>query len=163
MSSTEPSFALRPAEPRDTPELVRLISALAQYEKLTNQLQLTADKLQAQLFGPRPAAEALVAQEPGGALIGFALYFTSFSTFLCKPGLYLEDLFVVPEARRKGVGRALLTALAQLAVARDYGRLEWSVLDWNEPALRFYLGLGASVLPDWRRCRLTGAALARFQ
>jgi len=163
MPTSEASFRLRAAEPRDTPQIVRLITALAEYEKLTHQLQLTEGKLQTQLFGPRPAAEALVAEADGGSLIGFALYFTSFSTFLCKPGLYLEDLFVVPEARGQGVGRALLTALARLALERDYGRVEWSVLDWNEPALRFYEAIGASVLPDWRRCRLTDDALQRFK
>ena len=157
------TFSLRPAEPRDSADLVRLITALAEYEKLTHQLQLTPDKLRAQLFGPRPAAEALVAEALGGALLGFALYFTNFSTFLCKPGLYLEDLFVVPEARRNGVGRALLTALARIANERDYGRVEWSVLDWNEPAQQFYRELGATILPDWRVCRLTGDALARHK
>lgn len=155
-------FTLRPAEPRDSAALVRLITALAEYEKLTHQLELTPDKLRAQLFGPRPAAEALVAEAPGGELLGFALYFTNFSTFLCKPGLYLEDLFVVPQARRNGIGRALLTALARIANEREYGRVEWSVLDWNESAQQFYRELGASILPDWRICRLTGDALARF-
>jgi GNAT superfamily N-acetyltransferase len=157
------TFSLRPAEPRDSAGLVRLITALAEYEKLTHQLQLTPEKLRAQLFGPRPAAEALVAEAPGGELLGFALYFTNFSTFLCKPGLYLEDLFVVPKARRNGVGRALLTGLARIANERDYGRVEWSVLDWNESAQQFYRDLGASILPDWRICRLTGEALARYK
>jgi len=161
MSST--SFTLRPAEPRDTPALVDLIRGLAEYEKLTQQLELSPEKLHTHLFGQRPVAEALVAQDANGALIGFALFFTSFSTFLCKPGLYLEDLFVVPHARGLGVGRALLTALARIALERDYGRFEWSVLDWNEAALGFYRELGASVLPDWRRCRLDGDALERFR
>lgn len=165
MASTTEDFSLRPAQPHDTPELLRLISALAEYEKLPQQLQLSAERLHAHLFGARPLAEALVAQDASHphALIGFALFFTNYSTFLCKPGLYLEDLFVVPEARRRGVGRALLTALARLALERDYGRFEWSVLDWNEPALRFYRELGAHVLPDWRRCQITGAALERFR
>ena len=162
MSSASP-FTLRPAEPRDTTAIVRLICGLADYEKLAYQVQATPEKLERQLFGPRPAAEALVAEATSGELIGFALFFTNFSTFLCKPGLYLEDLFVVPEARRQGVGRALLTTLARIANERDYGRVEWSVLDWNEPAQQFYRELGASILPDWRHCRLTGEALARYR
>jgi len=158
-----PAFRLRPAEPRDTDALVALIVGLAEYEHLTDQLEITSEKLATHLFGPRPVAEALVAEAAGGALLGFALYFTNFSTFLAKPGLYLEDLFVLPEARRVGVGRALISAVARLAAERDYGRFEWSVLDWNEPALQFYRQLGATVLPDWRICRLTGAALQRFR
>jgi GNAT superfamily N-acetyltransferase len=115
------------------------------------------------LFGERPVIETLVAESEPGRLIGFALYFTNFSTFLGKPGLYLEDLFVRPEQRGHGVGRALLEALARIALERDYGRVEWSVLDWNAPAIGFYEQLGASVLPEWRICRLTGAALERFR
>ena len=156
-----PEFELRRAEPRDLPQLVGLISALAEYEKLTHQLQVTPEKLGKHLFGDKPLIGALVA-EAGGALIGFALFFTNFSTFLAKPGLYLEDLFVVPERRGSGVGRALLTALARIALERDYGRVEWSVLDWNQSAIDFYERLGASLKPDWRICRLTGDALARF-
>src|ERR1700742_726657 len=125
---TPPSFQLRAAEPRDLAQLVALISALAAYERLTQMLEVTPDKLRQHLFGERPVAEALVA-EAGESLIGFALFFTNFSTFLAKPGLYLEDLFVLPERRREGVGRALMEALARIALERDYGRFEWSVLD----------------------------------
>jgi GNAT superfamily N-acetyltransferase len=161
--ATSKPFRVRPAAPHDTEGLVSLIVGLAEYEHLTHQLEVTPQKLATHLFGPRPVAEALVAEADGGALIGFALYFTNFSTFLAKPGMYLEDLFVLPGARRMGVGRALISAVAQLAASRDYGRFEWSVLDWNEPALQFYRQLGATVLPDWRICRLTGAALQRFR
>ena len=152
-------FVLRSAQVRDLAGLVRLIRGLAEYEKLTHQLELTEQKLAVHLFGERPVAEALVVEDRQGSLIGFALFFVSFSTFLGKPGLWLEDLFVVPDQRRHGVGTALLRALARVAVERDYGRFEWSVLDWNEPALRFYERMGASVLSDWRVCRVTGDAL----
>ncbi|MGA0611709.1 GNAT family N-acetyltransferase [Caldimonas sp. KR1-144] len=155
-------FALRPATPADVPDLVRLICALAEYEKLTHLLEITPEALQAQLFGARPPAEALVAQLDDGRVVGFALFFTNFSTFLCKPGLYLEDLFVEPAHRGLGIGRALMQALAGLAVERGYGRFEWCVLDWNEPAIRFYESLGASILPDWRLCRVTGSAMERI-
>ena len=130
---------------------MRLIAGLAEYAKLSHQLELTEESLHKHLFGARPVAEALVAQDSSDALIGLALFFTNFSTFLGKPGLYLEDLFVVPEARGMGVGRALLTALARIALERDYGRFEWCVLDWNEPALKFYRDLGATVLVEPRR------------
>lgn len=153
---------LRAAEPRDLDDLVRLIAALADYEKLTHLLEVTPEKLRPQLFGERPAAEALVAELEDGRVVGFALFFTNFSTFLCKPGLYLEDLFVLPGQRGLGIGKALLQRLGALAVERGCGRFEWSVLDWNEPAIRFYQAMGASVLPDWRICRLTGAALERY-
>lgn len=155
---------IRPAEPADVPTLVELITALAAYEKLTHLLEATPGKLHAQLFGPRPPAEALVADiGPAGErrTVGFALFFTNFSTFLCKPGLYLEDLFVLPEHRGAGIGKALLKRLAALAVERGCGRFEWSVLDWNEPAIRFYEAMGATVMPDWRICRVTGEALQR--
>lgn len=160
---TQASFRLRPAEPRDAAQVVELIAALAEYEKLSHLVQITPEALTRHLFGERPVAEALVAESEPGTLIGFALYFTNFSTFLGKPGLYLEDLFVRPEQRGHGVGRALLEALARIALKRDYGRVEWSVLDWNAPAIGFYEQLGASVLPEWRICRLTGAALERFR
>lgn len=156
---------IRPAEPHDVPTLVRLITALAEYEKLTHLLDITPDKLHAQLFGPRPPAEALVAEVGEGSslqVVGFALFFTNFSTFLCRPGLYLEDLFVLPEHRGSGLGRALLKHLAAMAVERGCGRFEWSVLDWNEPAIRFYEAMGATMLPDWRICRATGDALLKI-
>jgi GNAT superfamily N-acetyltransferase len=154
-------FTLRAAEPRDLPDLVRLIGALADYEQLTHLLRATPEALGAQLFGPRPAAEAMVA-EVDGAVVGFALWFTSFSTFLCRPGVWLEDLFVLPEHRGCGLGKAMLRRLAALAVERGCGRFEWSVLDWNAPAIRFYEAMGAAVLPDWRICRVTGDALQRL-
>jgi GNAT superfamily N-acetyltransferase len=155
-------YTLRAAEPRDLQDLVRLIAALAEYEKLTHLLDITPDKLAPHLFGDKPVVEAMVAELPDGDVVGFALYFTNFSTFLCRPGLYLEDLFVLPVHRQLGIGRAMLQALAKLAVERGCGRFEWSVLDWNEPAIRFYEKMGATVLPDWRICRMTGEALCAF-
>jgi GNAT superfamily N-acetyltransferase len=113
------------------------------------------------LFGAHPCIEALLADHQGKS-IGFALFFTNYSTFLTKPGLYLEDLFVISEYRGKGVGKAILSALARLALERNCGRLEWSVLDWNEPAIAFYQRMGATVLPDWRTCRVTGEAIAQL-
>ncbi len=156
------SFCLRAARPDDLPDLVRLIGALAEYEQLTHLVQVTPETLAPHLFGERPVAEALVAELDGGAVVGFALFFTNFSTFLGRPGLYLEDLFVLPAQRGLGIGKALLQALAALAVERGCGRFEWSVLDWNAPAIRFYEAMGASVLPDWRICRVTGAALEQL-
>ncbi|MBA3625466.1 MAG: GNAT family N-acetyltransferase [Methylibium sp.] len=155
-------FTLRCARPDDLPALVALIGALAEYEKLTHLLEVTPETLHPHLFGERPVAEALIAELNSGAVVGFALFFTNFSTFLGKPGLYLEDLFVLPEQRRLGIGKALLRALGQLALERGCGRFEWSVLDWNEPAIRFYEAMGASVLPDWRICRVSAQALERF-
>ncbi len=157
----EAPFQLRPAAPHDVPALVQLIRELADFERLLHLVRATPEKLAVQLFGPRPAAEALVV-ERGGEVVGFALYFTNFSTFLAQPGLYLEDLYVRPEHRGAGIGRALLTRLAALAVERDCGRFEWSVLDWNETAIRFYEGMGATVMPEWRICRIAGDTLARL-
>jgi GNAT superfamily N-acetyltransferase len=158
----QPSFSLRPAEPRDVDAIVDLIRGLAEFEKLTHLLEVTPDKLALHLFGPKPVVEAVVA-ERGGRVVAFALFFTNFSTFLARPGLYLEDLFVTPEERGRGIGAALLEHLARLAAARDYGRFEWSVLDWNEGAIRFYEGMGATVMPDWRICRIAGPALAAYR
>jgi GNAT superfamily N-acetyltransferase len=152
---------LRAAGPRDVPAIVGLIGELAEFEHLTHLLQVTPETLHPHLFGPKPVAEAAVA-ELDGEVVAFALFFTNFSTFLAKPGLYLEDLYVKPEHRGRGLGRALLEHLGALAVERDYGRFEWSVLDWNEHAIRFYKGMGATVMPDWRICRVTGEALQRF-
>jgi GNAT superfamily N-acetyltransferase len=152
---------LRAAEPRDLSAIVGLIGELAEFEKLTHLLRVTVDTLRPHLFGPKPVAEAVVG-EVDGDVVAFALFFTNFSTFLAKPGLYLEDLYVKPSHRGTGLGRALLEHLGALAVERDYGRFEWSVLDWNEHAIRFYKGMGATVLPDWRICRITGEALQRF-
>lgn len=152
---------LRPATEADLPAVVGLIRELAVYEKLEHLVVVTPDSLHPHLFGPKPAAECVVA-EAGGAVVAFALFFTNFSTFLGRPGLYLEDLYVQPAHRGRGLGRALLQHLGALAVARDCGRFEWSVLDWNEPAIRFYERMGAQLLPDWRICRVTGAALQGF-
>ncbi|WP_140630785.1 GNAT family N-acetyltransferase [Methylibium rhizosphaerae] len=155
-------YTLRAAEPRDLPDLVCLIAALADYEKLTHLFDATPEKLALHLFGDKPVVEAMVAEVADGSVVAFALYFTNFSTFLCRPGLYLEDLFVLPQHRQLGIGRAMLQALARLAVERGCGRFEWSVLDWNEPAIRFYEKMGATVLPDWRICRMTGETLDAF-
>jgi len=152
-------FGIEPAQPRDTAEILSLIRALAEYERLTHLVVGTEAQLSEELFGSRPVIEAVIGREDGRA-VGFALYFHNFSTFLARRGLYLEDLFVVPEVRGRGYGRALMRHVARLAVGRGCGRFEWSVLDWNQPAIDFYRSLGAEVLPDWRICRLTGSALA---
>ena len=154
-------FAIRAAEPRDLAPIVRLIGRLAEFEHLEHLMQATPEKLAPHLFGPRPAAEALVV-DCGEKVVGFALFFTNFSTFLAKPGLYLEDLFVEPELRGRGIGQALLTRLAELAAERGCGRFEWSVLDWNVNAIRFYERMGATVMPDWRICRIAGDTLAAY-
>jgi len=155
-------FAIRAAEPRDLAPIVRLIGRLAEFEHLEHLMQATPEKLAPHLFGPRPAAEALVV-DSGEQVVGFALFFTNFSTFLARPGLYLEDLFVLPSHRGRGIGEAMLTRLARLAAERGYGRFEWSVLDWNEHAIRFYQRMGATVMPDWRICRIAGPALDAFR
>ena len=145
----------------NVPIILDLIRGLAEYEKLSHVMVATEDALRRTLFGPHPAAEVLLAYD-GEECAGFALFFQNYSTFLAKPGLYLEDLFVKPHARRRGIGKALLSRLARIAVERGYGRMEWSVLDWNELAIGFYKKLGADVLPDWRICRITGPALERM-
>lgn len=152
---------IRPAVVADVAVLHALIVELARYEKLAHEVSASEDDLAAHLFGARPYAEALVAEESGQAL-GFALFFHNFSTFLGRPGLYLEDLFVLPDHRRKGHGRALLREVARLAVERGCGRLEWAVLSWNEPAIAFYRALGARRLDEWGTFRLTGDAMARL-
>jgi GNAT superfamily N-acetyltransferase len=152
---------IAPATPDDVPALMTLIRALAEYEKLTHQLRVTPAALGEHLFGPRPYAEAAVARV-GGEPVGYALWFHNYSTFLGKPGLYLEDVFVLPEHRSRGVGRALLRHVAGVARERGCGRLEWSVLDWNEPAINFYRRIGADVLPDWRICRMDDGVIARL-
>jgi len=159
--TADTSFAIRAAEPRDVADIVRLIGRLAEFEHLEHLMQATPEKLAPHLFGPRPAAEALVV-DCGLRVVGFALFFTNFSTFLAKPGLYLEDLFVEPELRGRGIGQALLTRLAELAAERGCGRFEWSVLDWNVNAIRFYERMGATVMPDWRICRIAGDTLAAY-
>ncbi|MBE9045390.1 GNAT family N-acetyltransferase [Pleurocapsales cyanobacterium LEGE 10410] len=151
-------FKIRLSIVNDVPQIFRLIQALAEYEKLSHQVTGTAQDLQEHLFGGRVYAEAIVA-EWKDEIVGFALFHSNYSTFLTKPGIYLEDLFVLPEYRRQGIGKAMLSYLAQLAVERNAGRLEWSVLDWNENAIAFYQSMGAKVLPDWRTCRVTKDAL----
>lgn len=162
--SSSPPFKLRPAELRDVQPIVGLIRELAEFEQLTHLLQVTPEKLRPHLFGEKPVAEALVAElevSAGGRpeVAAFALFFTNFSTFLAQPGLYLEDLFVRPAHRRLGIGQALLQRLAALANERGCGRFEWSVLDWNVNAIGFYERMGATVMPDWRICRVSGEAL----
>lgn len=147
-------FILRFATPDDVPILFSLIQALAEYEKLSDAVSGSAEALKEHLFGSRPCIEAVIVEYTGQA-VGFALFFTNYSTFLTKPGIYLEDLFVLPEYRRQGIGETLITYLAKLAVERGYGRLEWSVLDWNAGAITFYQRMGASILEDWRICRVT--------
>jgi GNAT superfamily N-acetyltransferase len=149
------------ATPGDVEAILTFIRELAAYERLSHMVAATEADLHRWLFGTDRVIETLVARE-GPEPVGFALFFPNFSTFLGRPGIYLEDLYVREAWRGRGVGRALLTRLAQLAVHRGWGRVEWSVLDWNEPAIRFYRSLGASVLEDWRICRLTGEALAEL-
>jgi GNAT superfamily N-acetyltransferase len=150
-----------PATEREVPQILELIRGLAEYERLSHLMEATEDRLQRTLFGAHPAAEVWLAYA-GEECAGFALFFTNYSTFLGKPGLYLEDLFVKPHLRRKGIGLALLKKLAAIARERDYGRMEWSVLDWNESAIQFYRKLGAVALDDWTMFRLTGDALSKF-
>ncbi len=154
-------FEIRSATPADVPAIFSLIQALAEYEKLSHQVTGSIDHLHSHLFGEQPFVEAIVAVVENTP-IGFALFLHNYSTFLTKPGIYLEDLFVLPEYRGLGIGRALLSQLAQTAVERDCGRLEWCVLDWNESAISFYQRMGAAVLPDWRICRVTGETLAQM-
>ena len=158
MHSPSPPATLRSATPSDVGLILGFIRELAAYEKLDHQVVATESLLAGHLFGSRPAAEVVVAEVDGRA-VGFALFFHNFSTFLGRPGLFLEDLYVQPQARGSGIGKALLQHLASLAVARGCGRMDWNVLDWNEPAIGFYKKLGAEVLPDWRTCRLTGESL----
>ena len=152
---------IRPATAADVPEIAKLIRDLAEYERLSHAVVLDEDRLREHLFGPRPFAEVLLAVD-AGAVVGFALFFHNYSTFLARPGIYLEDLFVEPAHRGKGHGKALLRAIAKLAEDRGCGRLEWSVLNWNEPAIRFYESLGAKPLGDWTAYRLTGDALTKL-
>jgi GNAT superfamily N-acetyltransferase len=155
------SITIRPAAEHEIPLILAFIRDLAIYERLEHQMVATEDDLRRTLFGPRPYAEvafACVAGKP----VGFALFFHNYSTFLGRPGIYLEDLFVRPESRGHGVGKRLLTWLAQTAVERGCGRLEWSVLDWNEPSIGFYKSLGAVPMDEWRIFRLTGPALTQL-
>jgi GNAT superfamily N-acetyltransferase len=152
------SVVIRQAELSDVPVIADLIRGLARFEKLEDEVTMTDELLAKNLFGPRPYAETLIAEDRGSP-VGFALFFHNFSTFLAKPGIYLEDLFVVPEQRGHGIGRALLQRLAQIAVERECGRLEWAVLDWNRDAIGFYERLGAKPNSEWTVYRLTGEAL----
>ncbi|MDR3100133.1 MAG: GNAT family N-acetyltransferase [Paraburkholderia sp.] len=149
---------IRTATPADVDAMHALMYELAEFEKLTHLFTGTPASLADALFGARPAAEALVAED-ADRIVGYALFFHNYSTFLGKRGLYLEDLYVQPSQRGTGLGTALLRALAAIAVERQCGRFEWTVLDWNEPAIRFYEKMGATVLPDWRVVRVTGDAL----
>lgn len=159
MNEAATKVRVAPATRADVPLIHGLIRALSRYEKLEHLCVAGEDDLADVLFGPRPAAEVLVGRL-NGAPVGFALFFTTYSTFLGKRGIWLEDLFVLPEARGAGVGKALLARLATLAVDRGCGRLEWSVLDWNEPAIGFYRRLGAVPMDEWTNFRLMGDALA---
>ncbi|MDZ8189425.1 MAG: GNAT family N-acetyltransferase [Nostoc sp. ChiSLP02] len=155
------NLIVRFAQPDDYTVLFKLIEELAEYEKLSHAVTGNALALKEHLFGIHRYIEAILAESAGQA-VGFALFFHNYSTFLTKPGIYLEDLFVLPEYRRQGIGRAILTKLAQIAVERNCGRLEWTVLDWNESAQAFYRSMGASILDDWRICRVTEDALNKL-
>ena len=152
------TLSVRPGEKTDVHLIAELIRGLARFEMLEDQVTMTEEKLDRHMFGERAYAETLIAEDDGEQ-VGFALFFHSFSTFLAQPGIYLEDLFVVPEQRGRGVGRSLLERLAQVAVDRGCGRLEWAVLDWNKDAIKFYERLGAKPNSDWTVYRLTGQPL----
>ena len=158
------AFSIRSAQPADLPAILALIRALADYEKLGHEVVATEMQLRQSLFpapGAKPDAYCIIA-DVDGAPAGFALYFFNFSTFLARPGLYLEDLFVKLEFRGQGLGKALLLHLAKLANTRGCGRMEWSVLDWNQPAIEFYESLGARRMKEWQICRLTGPSLTQY-
>lgn len=155
------SIRIRPALPADAPLISTLIHELAAYERLAHECHASPERIAEGLFGERPQAECRIAEWQGEA-VGFALFFHNYSTFLARPGLYLEDLFVRPAARGQGIGKALLAHLAGLAVQRGCGRFEWSVLDWNAPAIAFYESLGARAQNEWTIYRVTGAALAQL-
>ncbi len=152
---------IRPATPDDVPMIFGLIRQLAEYEKLTDLVVGNEDMLRESLFGAKPVCETVIARAAGQA-VGFALYFFTYSTFLCRPGLYLEDLFVVPEQRGKGFGKALLKHLARLATERRCGRFEWRVLDWNEPSIKFYESIGGSIMKEWLLVRMTYERFSAF-
>jgi GNAT superfamily N-acetyltransferase len=154
-------IAIRPAETSDVPQLLRFIRELAEYERLAHLVEVTEELLKRSLFGERPAAEALVA-EVEGEPIGWALFFTNFSTFRGLPGFYIEDIYVQPQWRGRGAGKALLQRIAAMAVERGYGRVEWAVLDWNSPSIEFYKSLGAAPLDEWTMYRLDGESLKRL-
>lgn len=158
------SLSIRLAAISDVPLILQFIRALAAYEKLSQEVEATEERLQATLFPPQghPSAECVLAFV-GSTPAGLAIFFTNYSTFLAKPGLYLEDLFVAPEMRGRGVGKGLLLHLAKLANTRGCGRMEWTVLDWNQPAIEFYESLGARRLREWQICRLAGPALEQYR
>jgi GNAT superfamily N-acetyltransferase len=156
-----PRVRIVPATEGDVPVILELIRGLAEYEKLSDRVTATEDQLRRTLFGTRPAAEVLLAHWDRECA-GFALFFPNYSTFLAQPGIYLEDLFVRPHLRGKGIGAALFTELARLAIERNCGRVEWSVLDWNAPSIGFYKKLGALPLDEWTIFRLCGEALTRL-
>jgi len=165
MTDEAPGLRIEPARESDAALLLELIRELAEYEGIAEGLLATADDLRRTLFGERPYAEALIARRAGGELVepvGFALYFHNYSTLLGRPGLYLEDLYVRPAARGRGIGRALLARLARIARERGCGRMEWWVLDRNEPAIRFYRRLGAAAMDEWTVYRLTAAQIERL-
>nr|WP_179730122.1 GNAT family N-acetyltransferase [Nocardioides kongjuensis] len=155
---------VRAATPEDVPDVLRLIRALAAYEREPDAVETTEADLHRWLFGDDPVASVLVAEDggPQGRVVGMALWFRTYSTWTGTPGIYLEDLFVQPDQRGKGLGRALLTALARIAVERGYRRVEWAVLDWNTPSIEFYESLGAHPMDEWTTYRLTGQALAEL-
>jgi GNAT superfamily N-acetyltransferase len=160
-SKTEPSFQIRLAQRGDVPVILALIRELADYERAPEEVVATEDQLRENLFGAHPAAEVLLGEE-NGKPVSFALFFYNFSTWLGRRGLYLEDLFVRPEMRGKGYGHALLARLAQIAQERDCGRMEWAVLDWNEPAIQFYRKLGARPNDEWTIFRLQGDGIVQL-
>jgi GNAT superfamily N-acetyltransferase len=155
------SIKTRPATVEDVPAVLGFIKSLADYEKLSNAVTASEELLREHLFGPRPAAEVILA-ESDGVPVGFAAYFQTFSTFVGRPGIWLEDILVLPEHRGRGVGQILLREVARVAFERDAGRLEWSVLDWNTPAIEFYRKVGAVAQDDWTTYRITGDALRRL-
>ena len=159
--SVTPEIRIERATEQEVPLILRLIKGLSEYEKLAHEVTATEASLRETLFGARPAADVIIAYA-GDTPAGFALFFPNYSTFLGKPGLYLEDLFVLPEWRGHGFGRGLLTQLAKIAVERGCGRFEWSVLDWNEPAIGFYKSLGATLMDGWSIFRVTGDALTKL-
>jgi GNAT superfamily N-acetyltransferase len=156
-----PKLEIVQAAESDAPIILNMIQELAKYEKLEHLVTATVEQVRSTLFGAKPAAEVLLARSEE-EYVGFALFFATYSTFLAQPGIYLEDLYVKPHMRGRGIGRAILKHLAQLAIARDCGRVEWEVLNWNEPSIRFYEKLGATPMDEWTKYRLTGEALTQL-
>ena len=156
-----PAIAIRTATDLDVPIILEMIRGLAEYEKLSHLVTATEEKLRETLFGAKPAAEVMLAYYDDECA-GFALFFTNYSTFLARPGIFLEDLFVKPHLRGKGIGLALFRRLANVAIERGCGRVEWEVLDWNEPSIRFYKKLGAVPMDEWTKYRLTGEAIGKL-